>query len=382
MDLTPPPGIDLDASHQSGLRATYSTTFGLAVSAVALRLFCRLRVSKTRLWWDDYLICAALVRIYSIVSTLWRVCWMLTDAFTGVTIDFHFKTDNDCAWQAFATGNFIDMMIWIDRGVGTHIYRWGLPGVSHFYINLFVCEILYTLSVVFTKYSILLFFWRIFSSTNIRIPIYVIATITTAWGLGVILTTVFQCVPIQGLWDYSIKAHCGVNINSFFIGNAVPNIITDWSLLILPLPYVWKIHQTTIQKFALSAAFIMGGFICIISIVRLIVMLEAYKTPSVDVTWVFIGPSTWTAVETNLGILSACLPSLRPFLRLLGGSERKRLSDKDIHKLSNWYGRSYSSAKSGYRPHHDPDSQVDGIDVTTSVDIETYPRHLEHQPHY
>jgi hypothetical protein len=78
------------------------------------------------------------------------------------------------------------MMIWIQRGVGTHIYRWGLPGVSHFYINLFVCEILYTLSVCFTKYSVLLFFWRIFGSTNIRIPIYILAFLITAWGLGVV----------------------------------------------------------------------------------------------------------------------------------------------------------------------------------------------------
>jgi hypothetical protein len=40
------------------------------------------------------------------------------------------------------------------------------------------------------------------------------------------------------------------------------------------------------------------------SIVRLVVMLESYKIPSQDVTWVFIGPSTWTAVETNIGIVS------------------------------------------------------------------------------
>lgn len=74
-----------------------------------------------------------------------------------------------------------------------------------------------------------------------------------------ILTTVFQCMPIQGLWDYSVKAHCGVNINDFFIGNAVPNIITDWAMLILPLPYVWKIQRSTTQKVALCGAFAMGG---------------------------------------------------------------------------------------------------------------------------
>lgn len=65
MDLTPPVGIDLDASHQTRLRATYSATYGLAVVAVALRLLCRLSVSKAKLWWDDYIICTALVGIFT-----------------------------------------------------------------------------------------------------------------------------------------------------------------------------------------------------------------------------------------------------------------------------------------------------------------------------
>ncbi|KGO37239.1 hypothetical protein PEX1_011900 [Penicillium expansum] len=337
MDLTPPAGIDLNESYQSQLRAKYAATYALAVVAVTLRLLCRLRISKVRLWWDDYIICVALT---------------------------------------FATGNFIDMMIWVERGVGTHIYPLGMAGVSHFYINLFACEILYTLSVCFTKYSILLFFWRIFNSTNIRIPIYVLASMITGWGLGVILTTVFQCMPIQGLWDYSVKAHCGVNINDFFIGNAVPNIITDWAMLILPLPYVWKIQRSTTQKVALCGAFAMGGFICIISIIRLVIMLDAYKTPSVDATWVFIGPSTWTAVETNIGIVSACLPSLGPLIKsITRKSGGKETSEDDTHKLSSSYGRSFGSGKSGYRP--DYDIQLSGIDVTTSVDVESYRRHTD-----
>lgn len=118
-----------------------------------------------------------------------------------------------------------------------------------------------------------------------------------------------------------------MDINSFFIGNAVPNIITDWSLLITPPPYVWKIRRNNVQKIALCGAFTIGGIvcitlfrhrgfsfnmlmhankrsICIISIVRLVVILESYKTLSMDVTWVFIGPSAWTAVETSMGIMS------------------------------------------------------------------------------
>ncbi|KAL2864488.1 putative integral membrane protein [Aspergillus lucknowensis] len=341
MDFTPPPGLDLYESKQPELYAAYSSTYGLAVVAVALRLWCRLAVSKAGLWWDDYIICLALT---------------------------------------IATGNYVDMIIWVYRGVGTHIYQYGMPGMTHFFLNLFVCEILYTFSICFTKYSILLFYWRIFKKTSIRIPIYILTFLVTGWGLGVLFTTIFQCIPTRGFWDKSITAHCGVNINNFFIGNAVPNIITDWVLLILPLPYVWNIQRSAIQKTAICGVFALGGFICIISIVRLIVMLEAYKVPSVDVTWVFVGPSTWTAVETNIGIVSACLPSLGPLLKR---AKRNKVSynysdGSDFRRYPNRYGQSWASAKAGYSHHTNEGSEIHlaGIDVTTSVDIRRE-RHLQ-----
>jgi hypothetical protein len=93
MDLTPPVGIDLDASHQTQLRATYSATYGLAVVAVALRLVCRLSISKTKLWWDDYIICTALVGISNallIASSLSICC---RDAFVEWTKKLEATTD-------------------------------------------------------------------------------------------------------------------------------------------------------------------------------------------------------------------------------------------------------------------------------------------------
>lgn len=49
--------------------------------------------------------------------------------------------------------------------------------------------------------------------------------------------------------------------------------------------------------------------ICIISIVRLYIMAtQLFHTQSTDVTWLFIGSSTWTAVEVNIGIVSGMLP--------------------------------------------------------------------------
>ena len=110
------------------------------------------------------------------------------------------------------------------------------------------------------------------------------------------------------------------------MGNAVPNIITDWALLILPIPYIWRLQQSRPQKIALCGVFLLGGLyvailplplglrvrsaanslsICIISIVRLCVMsTQLFGTPSTDYTWLLKDSSTWTAVETNIAIVS------------------------------------------------------------------------------
>lgn len=61
MDFTPPPGVDLSESRQTELYAAYSSTYGLAVVAVALRLVSRTLISNVGLWWDDYIVCVALV---------------------------------------------------------------------------------------------------------------------------------------------------------------------------------------------------------------------------------------------------------------------------------------------------------------------------------
>lgn len=74
----------------------------------------------------------------------------------------------------------------VHRGVGRHIELYGTEGVKHFYISLFVCEIFYTLTLCLTKYSVLLFFLRIFTKANIRIPVSILAFVVTGWAIAVV----------------------------------------------------------------------------------------------------------------------------------------------------------------------------------------------------
>jgi hypothetical protein len=54
---------------------------------------------------------------------------------------------------------------------------------------------------------------------------------------------------------------------------------------------------------------------CITSILRLHSLYIVSR--STDITWDNVGAATWSSVELNVGIVCACLPSLRPIIGLI-----------------------------------------------------------------
>lgn len=71
--------------------------------------------------------------------------------------------------------------------------------------------------------------------------------------------------------------------------------------------------------------------VCIISIIRLIVLSRLGKF---DVTWNYVNSAIWSAAEPCMGVISACLPSLRPGLSVLLRGSTKGLGVKKIGKGS------------------------------------------------
>lgn len=72
------------------------------------------------------------------------------------------------------------------RGMGRHIALYGPEGVRNYFLNLFVGEILYTIALCLTKFSVLLFYVRIFGKSNIGIPVIIIGSIVACWGVAVV----------------------------------------------------------------------------------------------------------------------------------------------------------------------------------------------------
>ena len=95
------------------------------------------------------------------------------------------------------------------------------------------------------------------------------------------------------------------------------NVTTDVVLLILPIPYVWQLHAPVAQRIVLAGLFLLGGFVTVVSIIRLSVFITLDLT-SPEVTQFMSMVFIWSIVEVNVGLICACLPSLRPVLRYIG----------------------------------------------------------------
>ena len=149
-------------------------------------------------------------------------------------------------------------------GFGQHIEVAGPNpnlAASHWFKIFYVFEAFYTTAMAITKYSIMLFYWRIFKTPHFKIALITVAVIVAAWLIAIDMAGFLEAFPVPDLWEVFVTGRPGqrISLPDYFIGSAVPNIILDWVLLMLPLPLVWGLKIPSSQKMGLTGIFLLGG---------------------------------------------------------------------------------------------------------------------------
>lgn len=196
---------------------------------------------------------------------------------------------------------------------------------------LVVAEILYVFNLVWTKLGILLMYYRIFRFPYFKLWAYIVGTFVILWVICITFLFIFICVPVQKLWYPYLEGRC-INQVGTWISNAVSTIVTDLIILCLPIPQVWSLQLRRSEKMALTLAFGLGFLYVSPSCVRLsrsssnrsffsVVFASAYRFSVLfsydvaDSSYTLAPTVGWTAIEMSAGIVSACLPTLRPALQ-------------------------------------------------------------------
>jgi heme/copper-type cytochrome/quinol oxidase subunit 4 len=76
-----------------------------------------------------------------------------------------------------------------------------------------------------------------------------------------IIVTIFQCFPVQKAWDISLSNTPGscIDLRTFYIGVALPNILTDIILTIVPVCIIMQLHMTPQRKLNVCLVFASGS---------------------------------------------------------------------------------------------------------------------------
>lgn len=127
---------------------------------------------------------------------------------------------------------------------------------------LWINEFIYTNAIPSVKMSVILTYHRIFSVHRFNYMLYFCTFLVMGWWLGVLITTSVQCRPYSHLWeqlvDPTAKGMC-IDTYAFFLGNGIAEAATDFIILAVPIPLVWKLRMPMAQKIAVIGIFLLGG---------------------------------------------------------------------------------------------------------------------------
>lgn len=147
----------------------------------------------------------------------------------------------------------------------------------------YVAQIFYKITINLTKISILLLYRRIFVQRWFRISSLVLMGLITAYMIATAAASIWQCNPMAGAWDKSLKPTC-ISLTKNWYANAGFAIATDVLILALPMQPIWTSKLPVNQKRALMLVFALGGlYVTIISNVSMTLGLPA-SVRSVTVT--------------------------------------------------------------------------------------------------
>jgi hypothetical protein len=160
------------------------------------------------------------------------------------------------------------------------------------------------------KLAILLQIKRIFSTSHrdfIHWAVQVLISTNFLVYLALFFAFIFACLPREKIWNPHIPGKC-IDTNASIIATSAINIVSDLTILFLPLLSIARLHLPLGKKIGVATVFATGTLwvallghlvldlltilsACIASIIRLIYSVRLTKTE--DITWAIAPVGMW-----------------------------------------------------------------------------------------
>ncbi|OOO05744.1 hypothetical protein OAory_01072600 [Aspergillus oryzae] len=272
---------------------------------------------------------------------------LVVHTYTSVFITRQFGIHNVftiLAWMLAVATQGLTLYGFGDGGLGKHEATLSESELARFTVIILAIVVTFIPLVCVAKLSLIMLYYRLSPHVKLwRFCIYGIATLITLPSLILVFLYLFGCQPVAKAWDSTItEGHC-VDRLSIMLASSVLNVITDFLMIIAPIPLIWKLNMRVWQKVGVTLMFFLGGITIITSIFRAITVDNLLYEG--DHPYRMAVPILWANAETVLVIICDCLPSLRPFLHrhcpggCFTGSEPSGVPTSEAHNTRQ-HGRS------------------------------------------
>lgn len=250
------------------------------------------------------------------------------------------------AW-IFSAGFSIAICVAVSEGLGKHNVDIPDSEKDNLRHAQYAFSILYNPCLMLTKTSIIVFYLSVMSEDVD--PVFkwcnwITLAITNIAGTALTFLNIFQCSPVSAgyRWPIPTDAKC-TDIVTLYLSSAPVNIITDLALLFLPMPILTGLRLPKKQKIILIVTFSAGAFVAVVDVVRIAYLQDAAIdrlsvtngggsgqriVESTDFTWYASLSFMWSAIEVNIGLICACVPSLKPLFLKFAPSFIKDSTDE------------------------------------------------------
>ncbi|KAF2970324.1 hypothetical protein GQX73_g3175 [Xylaria multiplex] len=236
---------------------------------------------------------------------------------------------------------FISMTIACLSGsvFGRHAWNVLLGGFTKSQLVLaLLVEILAPQALCFVKVSVLILYLRIFSVIRwMRIASIIAIILVVAFHLAVSICFAVMCSPSTGdsQLDF-LAAFISESCNKtrvLVVIQGAGSVISDFFLLVLPLPAVWKLQMPIKRKLAVSSMFLVGTSALVSSILSLYYRTLYYAAGEDNIRLVV--PLWATAMaEEAAGVIVCCMPATAALFR------KVKMPMPSWSSISKWTSRS------------------------------------------
>ncbi|OCL14661.1 hypothetical protein AOQ84DRAFT_15099 [Glonium stellatum] len=231
----------------------------------------------------------------------------------------------------------------------------------------------------FIKLSFLCFYRRIFivDKSDIKdvfnVAVTTMICVISLWTGGFFFAFTFACKGHFTAWwtsAISLIENC-VNTLNLLYSMAISDFICDVLIVLLPIPRIWKLHLPTSRKLAVCAVFLLGLVAVLASTIRMVWCIWAHNVgfdTSLDEDLLITALLFWCMVEVALGLLAACLPTLKSLVQIQSvdsmiHSVRSKLSLRSSRSSQSGDSSNHDILPEWVEPKHDHNSRDSGIHV-------------------